>query len=112
MNSKFIGNGRVVTLSGSSSFKDEFIQKQYELSMKGFIVLSLPLFSHYDKIEISIEEQEMLFENHLKKIEMSDILFVINKGGYIGYNTSKEIKHAKNLGKEIIYMEECVIDGK
>ena len=36
----------VITLCGSSKFKNEFLKVQKELSLKGYLVLSLGLFGH------------------------------------------------------------------
>jgi hypothetical protein len=47
----------------------------------------------------------MLDDLHLKKISMSDEIFVINPGGYIGNSTSKEIIFAKSLGLKIHYLD-------
>ena len=47
----------------------------------------------------------MLGEIHLSKIDLSDAIFVVNVGGYIGEAVTAEIEYAKQKGKEIIYLE-------
>ena len=42
---------------------------------------------------------------HWKKIDISDAIYVVNIGGYIGQSTQNEIDYAKKLGKEVIYHE-------
>ena len=42
---------------------------------------------------------------HKEKIKISDAIYVINIGGYIGSSTKSEIEFAEKLGKEIIYYE-------
>ena len=42
---------------------------------------------------------------HKQKIDMSDEIFVINVGGYIGESTRSEIEYAKEHGKKISYLE-------
>jgi hypothetical protein len=42
---------------------------------------------------------------HLRKIDMSDRVHIINVGGYIGDSTRREIEHAKKTGKPITYLE-------
>ena len=37
---------------------------------------------------------------------MSDAIFVVNVGGYIGSSTKSEIEYAKKQNKEIIYLEQ------
>ena len=48
----------------------------------------------------------MLDDIHKQKIAMSDIVYIINRDGYIGESTQSEIEWAQELGKEIWYMEE------
>lgn len=95
----------IITLCGSSKFKKEFRKIESELALKGNLVISLSLFAHYDKINLLNSEKELLDKIHFKKIELSDKIFVINKNGYIGKSTRKEIEYAKKLKKGIEYFE-------
>ena len=47
----------------------------------------------------------ILDELHLRKIDMSDELFIINKDGYIGDSTRNEIEYAEKQGKPVFYLE-------
>ena len=47
----------------------------------------------------------MLDEMHKQKIDLSDEIYVINVGGYIGESTKNEIEYAKARGKEVSFME-------
>ena len=47
----------------------------------------------------------MLDEMHKQKIDMSDEIYVINVGGYIGESTKSEMEYAKKNGKKISYLE-------
>ncbi len=103
---------KVVTLCGSTKFKDKFIEIAEKLTLEGKIVISLGLFGHADnKFDTVITEEikQMLDEAHKAKIEISDEIFVINPGGYIGNSTRNEILYAKKLGKIVNYLEG---DGK
>ena len=42
---------------------------------------------------------------HEYKIDMSNEIYVINVGGYIGESTKSEIEYAKRKGKKIYYVE-------
>lgn len=42
---------------------------------------------------------------HKQKIDMSDEIYVINIGGYIGESTKTENEYAKTKGKKISYIE-------
>ena len=96
----------VVTLCGSTKFKDEFLEAQKKLTLEGYIVLSVGLFGHAGDDEVWNEgTKEMLDEMHKAKIKMSDMIFVINPGGYIGESTRSEIEWARELNKKIKYLE-------
>ena len=41
-----VGKYKVVTLCGSTRFKDEFYKVQKELTLKGYIVISVGLYGH------------------------------------------------------------------
>lgn len=105
---------KVITLCGSTKFKDEFIKVQRELTLDGNIVISISLFEHSGDSEVwenmdegtSTKTKKMLDEMHRRKIDMSDEIFVINVGGYIGDSTKNEIEYAKRKGKIVKYLEE------
>lgn len=95
----------VITLCGSSKFKDDFMRVQKELTLQGNIVLSLGLFSHYDHEIITKQEEVLLKDIHLERILLSDAIYVINKDGDIGSSTKQEIEFAKKNHKKVMYME-------
>lgn len=102
MNKKY----SVITLCGSTKFKDDFIAVQKQLTLEGKIVLSLGLFGHSGDNEIFNDGvKAMMDDMHRQRIDMSDEIFVINKGGYIGSSTKSEIEYATANGKKISYLE-------
>lgn len=104
---------KVITLCGSTKFKDEFMKVQRDLTLKGNIVLSLGIFGNstdsdiFDNMdeETLLKTHEMLVDIHKQRIDMSDEIFVINVGGYIGKNTNSEIEYAIKKGKKVNYLE-------
>ena len=108
-----VGSYHVVTLCGSTRFKDEFMQAQKRLTLEGNIVISVGLFGHSGDQEVweNMDEgtltktKEMLDDMHKRKIDMADSIYVINVDGYIGESTRSEIEYAKLHGKEIRYLE-------
>lgn len=99
---------KVITLCGSTRFKDEFVKMTEKLTLEGNIVISVGLFGHADNkfgTIITPEVKQMLDEIHKEKIRMSDEIFVINKDHYIGESTKNEIKYAESLGLKVTYME-------
>lgn len=101
-----VGKYKVITLCGSTKFKDDFLREQKRLTLEGNIVISVGMFGHSEDGEILTENiKEMLDDIHKRKIDMADEIFVINKNGYIGTSTKSEIEYAKSLGKKISFME-------
>ena len=104
---------KVVTLCGSTRFKDEFMKAQKDLTLKGYIVISVGLFGHSGDAEVweNMDEgtltktKEMLDDMHKRKIDMADEIYVINVGGYVGDSTKSEINYAKQTGKKVNYLE-------
>ena len=97
---------KIITLCGSTKFKDLFLQKQQELTLENNIVIIPGVFAHSDNIPITDEQKEELDKIHKQKISMSDAIYVINKDGYIGDSTKSEIEFAKKHHKEIYYLED------
>ena len=108
-----VKNYKVITLCGSTRFKEQFLKTQKELTLKGNIVISVGLFGHSGDNEVweNMDEgtltktKEMLDDMHKRKIDMADEIFVINKNGYIGSSTKSEIEYAIKTGKIVKYME-------
>lgn len=108
-----VGKYKVVTLCGSTRFKDEFMEAQKRLTLEGNIVISVGLFGHSGDNEVleDMDEgtltstKEMLDDMHKRKIDMADEIFVINVGRYIGESTRSEIEYAAAHGKIVRYLE-------
>lgn len=101
-----VGKYKVVTLCGSTKFKEEFIKAQKRLTLEGYIVISVGLFGHSGDMEVCTEgTKAMLDDMHMRKIDMADEIFVINVGGYIGESTRREIDYATSKGMTIRYLE-------
>ena len=108
------GNFKVITLCGSTRFKNEYIEVQKRLTLDGNIVLSVGLFGHSGDSEVweNMDEgtltktKEMLDDMHKRKIDMADEIFVINVGGYIVDSTQSEIEYAIEHGKTVRYLVE------
>ncbi len=96
------GRFKVITLCGSTRFREEYIQAQKRLTLEGNIVISVGLFGHSGDSEVWAEgTKEMLDEMHLSKIDMADDIYVVNPGGYVGKSTSREIAYALSQGKKV-----------
>jgi len=103
-----INGFKIITLCGSTRFKDEFLEAQKRLTLEGNIVISVGLFGHSgDDLVWTEGVKDMLDRQHLAKIDLADEIYVINVGGYIGDSTRCEIAYAEYKGKSITYLEEA-----
>ena len=101
------GKYKVITLCGSTRFKEQFIEAQKHLTLEGNIVISVGLFGHSGDNEVWTDgTKAMLDDMHKRKIDMADEIFVINVGGYIGSSTRSEIEYARRAGKTVRYLED------
>ena len=97
---------KVITLCGSTRFKEQFLEAQKRLTLEGNIVISVGLFGHSGDNEVWTEgKKEMLDDMHKRKIDMADEIFVINVGGYIGSSTRSELEYANANDKKVNYLE-------
>jgi hypothetical protein len=103
----------IVTLCGSTKFGDQFAKSQLDETLRGNIVLTIGCNMRTDQ-EIFKDFTELELRNikakldilHLRKIEMSNEILVLNVDGYIGESTEREIEYAKSIGIKIRYLEE------
>lgn len=95
---------KIITLCGSSRFKDDILNTYKKLTLQDNIVLFDAIFNQ-NELNLNDNEKQLIDKNHKQKILMSDEIFVINKNGYIGKSTKSEIEFAKKLNKPIKYME-------
>ena len=103
----------IICLCGSTRFTDIMLVHQWELTKKGFVVLSwcaLPdwYFKGKDKAHIGDQEgvKEIVDEVHLRKIDLADQVLILNVDGYIGESTRNELEYAKKAGKNIRFLEQ------
>lgn len=100
---------KVITLCGSTKFKEEFENANEKLTLDGNLVISVGVFGHAKGITLTEEQKTELDAIHFSKIDLADEIFVINVGGYIGTSTSREIEYAKSTGKRVNYLEEPLL---
>lgn len=114
-----VGQYKVITLCGSTRFKDAFMREQKRLTLEGNIVISVGLFGHSGDEEVwegmggdTITKTKMMLDDmHKRKIDMADEIFVINENGYIGDSTKSEIAYAEANGKTVNYLTPLVADS-
>lgn len=100
---------KVVVLCGSSRFVNEMavcawlIEKEEHAITMGLHLLpgwycEKEIPDHLAEHEGVAEEMDEL---HLRKIDLADEIFVVNRGGYIGKSTGREIAYAKTMFKKV-----------
>ena len=97
------GELRVITLCGSTRFREELDRLGAELTMAGHVVLAPVALD--PATELDAEQRARLGRIHLHKISMSDEVLVVNVGGYVGESTRHEIEHARSLGVVVRFLE-------
>lgn len=108
-------NYPVVCLCGSTKFKDDFIEAYEELSKRGCIVLTVGMFGHADnryEKDLTEEVKITLDVMHFEKMLMSDAILIINKDGYVGYSTKREIEFAHHYDIPVLYLYEEIYESE
>ena len=101
-----INGFKVITLCGSTRFKEQFLEVQKRLTLEGNIVISVGLFGHSGDNEVWNEGTKVMLDRmHLAKIDLADEIFVINVDNYIGDSTRNEIAYAKSNGKKVNFYQ-------
>ena len=103
----------VVCLCGSTRFKDKFVEMNLYETLAGKIVLTIgcdmrtddDIFGHLPDSEFNRVKEE-LDELHLRKIDLSDEVLILNVGGYIGESTGRELAYARRHGKRVRFLED------
>ncbi len=95
---------KIVTICGSMKFQSQMMEIAERLELEnGYIVIQCT-YSDKERIFTSHDIQ-VLSELHYKKIDISDAIYVVNIGGYIGQSTRNEIAYARSLNKEVMFLE-------
>ena len=101
---------KIVCLCGSVRYWDEFTFWRKRLSIGGHIVVGpefqIPKEQADNPSSQTYQVKKNLDKLHLRKIDISDVVLVLNKDGYIGDSTKNEIKYAESIGKTIKYLED------
>jgi len=108
----------ILTLCGSTRFKEAFTEWQLKETLKGKIVLIIGCDLKSDSEifgSMSPEELRLIKAKldvlHFHKIAMSDEVLVLNVRGYIGESTEREIEYARSIGVRVFYLEEVKDNG-
>lgn len=105
----------IITLCGSTKFKEEFEYANRELTLNNWIVLSVGTMMHrLDNEELKqrvFKSKSQLDKLHKEKILMSDCILILNKNGYIGESTKSEMEYAYANDKKVFFLEQITPSG-
>lgn len=90
----------IITICTSYKFSNEAIECYKKLTDMGYIVL-------FPAMGCSEHDKKWYMNMHFEKIKMSDAIFVVNVGGYIGESVREEIACARRNGIKAMYLEDC-----
>jgi hypothetical protein len=103
----------IVVLCGSTRFYEDFQRANFTETMAGKIVLTVGFYPHANTAHGPHGEQEgiALLDKvrldilHLQKIDMADEVLVLNRDGYTGDSTRREVAYAYQMGKVLRWLE-------
>ena len=104
---------KIICLCGSTRFANVFHQEAWDLTLQGYIVLSIGVCKHTEDHggeSLGQDVEDRLDELHLRKIDLADIVAILNVNGYIGESTRKELNYARTLGKHVVFLENEIAD--
>ncbi len=99
-----MNNIKVVTICGSMRFANEMQKLAWDLELNNSWATIQCVYGGLES-EHTSQDWEALEMCHLKKIDISDAIYVVNINGYVGNHTRQEIEYAKSKGKEILSLE-------
>lgn len=104
----------VTTLCGSTRFSEAQKLAEAHLTTMGRIVIPCGFYGHADEPEgfrflcadgnERTAAKQAVDELHLRKIDISDGIYVVNVGGYVGSSTKREIAYALEHDKTVEWM--------
>lgn len=102
---------RIMCLIGPARLQNDFLNAAKAFTLRGYIVLTPDVYTTTNTDGLNPDDREILDEVAQRKIQMSDIVFVVNPNNKIPESVQQQIKYAKSLGKEIRYYEQPRIDN-
>lgn len=96
----------IITLCGSTKYKEEYLLVNKWLTLQGNIVISVSMFGQIDKEPLTENEKIILDEIHKKKIDIANEIFIIDVDKYIGNSTKSEVSYAELNQKNIRFLSD------
>ncbi len=99
---------KIVCLCGTTRFMDAFHEAGWQLTLDGYIVLTVGVCKHaadHGGEALGDDVAARLDELHLRKIDLAEWVFVLNVDGYVGDSTRREVLYAYKHNKLVTYLE-------
>lgn len=100
------GRPYIITLCGSTKFMKTYQLEMARLTLAGYIVIGVGMASHGMKLNPSEVQKQRLDHVHLHKIDLADIVYFLDVGGYMGDSSRSELKYAQDQQKKIWKLSE------
>jgi len=94
-----------VTICGSMRFEKEMRKLAFFLETRHQINVLQCVYAPENSV-LTESEIAALTQAHYRKIDLSDGIYVVDIGGYIGESVRREVDYAANHGKRIFYHSE------
>jgi hypothetical protein len=103
-------NPTIVCLCGSTRFAEAFHEANLRetLDMKIVLTIGCDLKSDQDLLlagELTHKDKVKLDALHFRKIDLAHEVLILNKDGYVGESTRRELEYAQAQGKVIRWLE-------
>ena len=96
---------KTVTICGSMRYAAQMQRIALDLELRRrFSVLQC--MYNPDGLALTPEDVQALSRAHMRKIDLSDAIYVVDIDGYMGQSVTEEIAYALERGKEIIFDSE------
>lgn len=102
----------IVCICGSGRFVEAWRAATRREGLAGRIVLGLAVMIGDGDTPIPHDtpEKKILDELHLRKIDLCDVVLVLDVDGYTGESTMAEMKYARSILKPIRFWSEELVD--
>lgn len=98
----------IVCLCGSTRFASVMNEVAERFTLDMYIVVRPEVVTYSRETDVQYVDakvKERLDELHCRKIDLADLVYIVNVGGYIGESTRNEIRYAELHGKPVEYYE-------
>lgn len=103
-----------VALIGSARFEQDWIDANKELTLLGHVVYSLGAFPSQQSGKNWYNDQQkvMLDMVHLRKVHESDAVVLLDRDGYVGESTFRELTYSYVFDKVVVSANSLEFDYK